>query len=82
MAPNLDNERLLRVQQEAAEKGLEVGFQVKWEGATAGFRGFSDSHPAMNEAKARSMIASDVAQFGLNDEEFTLLPIAAQYVKP
>lgn len=84
MAPTLDNELLLKIQRlTEVNPSLHLGFRVKFpEGMTVGFMGaVAPGYEAMDREAAEDLIAKEVAKLGISDENFTLLPIAAMFVK-
>ena len=84
MAPILDSERHSAIEELVKKDGRKVGFLVKYPwGTTAGSFG-RKSDPgceAMSREAAEALIAAEAARFEINDEGFTLLPIAAMFVK-
>lgn len=84
MAPILDREQYSTIEQLVNIDGRKVGFIVKYPwGSTTGFYGQSlkPGQEAMSREAAEALIAAEAAKFGISDEGFTLLPIAAMFVK-
>ena len=84
MAPILDSDRYLIIKEVAKETNRQVGFIVKfpWGMTTGPYGQISGSgHEAMSRQAAEALIAKKAAEMGIGDEGFTLLPIAAMFVK-
>ena len=84
MAPILDSDRYSIIEEVAKATGRQMGFIVKFPwGVTAGPYGqiSGPGHEAMGRKAAEALIAREAAEMGIGDEGFTLLPIAAMFVK-
>lgn len=84
MAPILDRERYSIIERLVNNDGRQVGFIVKYPwGSTAGYYGQTSKpgREAMSRKAAEALIAAEAAKFDISDEGFTLLPIAARFVK-
>lgn len=84
MAPILDHERYSIIEKLVKQDGRKMGFLVKcpWGVVVGPYGQISEpGHEAMGRKAAEALIAAEAERFEISDEEFTLLPIAAMFVK-